>query len=55
MNEKERKQLWFYIAINCFKTCNPEISRKHAELVINNIKTKEEYEYVKELLELNPR
>jgi len=51
----ERKQLWFIIALKCFKTCDPEISRKHAETVVDNIKTREEYEYVKELLGLNPR
>ena len=48
----ERKQLWFYIAINCFKTCNKEISKSVAETVVDNIKTEEEYEYVKELLGL---
>jgi len=46
----ERKQLWFIIALKCFKTCNKEISKSVAETVVDNIKTEEEYEYVKELL-----
>jgi len=48
----DRKKLWFFIGIRCFQTCDPELSRKHAEVIVNNIKTREELMYVRELLRL---
>ena len=48
----DRKKLWFFIGVRCFQTCDPEISRKHAQVIVDNIKSREEYEYVRELLEL---
>jgi len=48
----DRKKLWFIIALKCFKTCDKELSRRHAEMVVNNIKSEEEYKFVKEILGL---
>jgi len=47
----DKKKLWFIIAVKSFKTTKPELAEKVANKVVEMIKTEEEYEFVKKLVE----
>jgi len=49
LTEKESRELWFIIAIKSFQTSDEDIRRRHVEVIISEVRGREDYDFIMSL------